>query len=47
VNRWLGAINHISITVSNLDDAMEFFEPWPDGLKFEVVHMPELAAHYG
>ena len=30
----LGTINHASITVSNLDDATKFFEPWLDFLGF-------------
>ena len=33
-NRWLGSINHISITVSDLDAAMNFFEPWLDFLGY-------------
>jgi len=27
MNRWLGTINHASITVSDLDEAMQFFDP--------------------
>jgi glyoxylase I family protein len=34
MNRWLGSINHVSITVSDLDAAMGFFEPWLDFLGF-------------
>jgi catechol 2,3-dioxygenase-like lactoylglutathione lyase family enzyme len=34
MNRWLGTINHASITVSDLDDAMQFFEPWLDFMGF-------------
>jgi catechol 2,3-dioxygenase-like lactoylglutathione lyase family enzyme len=34
MNRWLGTINHVSVTVSNLDTAMEFFEPWLDFLGY-------------
>jgi catechol 2,3-dioxygenase-like lactoylglutathione lyase family enzyme len=30
LNRWLGTLNHVSITVSNLDEAMRFFEPLLD-----------------
>jgi len=36
MNRWLGTINHVSITVSELDSAMTFFEPWLDFLGFTV-----------
>ncbi len=34
MNRWLGTINHVAITVSDLDVAMEFFEPWLDFLGY-------------
>lgn len=34
MNRWLGTINHASITVSDLDAAMAFFEPWLDFMGF-------------
>jgi catechol 2,3-dioxygenase-like lactoylglutathione lyase family enzyme len=34
VNRWLGTINHVSITVSHLDTAMAFYEPWLDFMGF-------------
>jgi catechol 2,3-dioxygenase-like lactoylglutathione lyase family enzyme len=30
MNRWRGTPNHVSITVSNLDTAMQFFEPLLD-----------------
>lgn len=30
----LGTINHVSLTVSNLDEAMEFFDPWLDFLGY-------------
>jgi len=36
MNRWLGTINHVSITVSELDSAMSFFEPWLDFLGYTV-----------
>jgi hypothetical protein len=39
MNRWLGSINHASITVSDLDAAMAFFGPVLD-------HVPTLAEHY-
>jgi glyoxylase I family protein len=34
LNRWLGTINHVSVTVSELDSAMQFFEPWLDFLGY-------------
>src|SRR5207248_4058577 len=34
VNRWLGTLNHVSITVSDLDEAMSFFEPMLDLLGY-------------
>ncbi|MGD2132977.1 MAG: VOC family protein [Maricaulaceae bacterium] len=34
MNRWLGTLNHVSITVSDLDAAMAFFEPWLDFLGY-------------
>jgi hypothetical protein len=30
LNRGLGTLNRVSITVSKLDEAMRFFEPWLD-----------------
>ena len=33
-----GSINHVALTVSDLPEAMRFLGP--DGLKFEVAHMP-------
>jgi catechol 2,3-dioxygenase-like lactoylglutathione lyase family enzyme len=30
----LGTINHVSLTVSNLDEAIEFFDPWLDFLGY-------------
>jgi len=34
MNRWLRSINHVSITVSDLDGAMRFFEPILDLLGY-------------
>lgn len=34
MNRWLGTINHASISVSDLDAAMAFFGPWLDFLGY-------------
>lgn len=34
MNRWLGTLNHVSITVSDLDEAMRFFEPVLDFLGY-------------
>jgi glyoxylase I family protein len=34
MNRWLGTLNHVSITVSDLDEAMSFFEPLLDLLGY-------------
>jgi catechol 2,3-dioxygenase-like lactoylglutathione lyase family enzyme len=34
MNRWLGTLNHVSITVSDLDAAMRFFEPLLDLLGY-------------
>ncbi len=33
-NRWLGTINHVAVTVSDLDRAMAFFGPWLDFLGY-------------
>lgn len=34
MSRWLGTINHASITVSDLDQAMAFFDPFLDFLGY-------------
>jgi catechol 2,3-dioxygenase-like lactoylglutathione lyase family enzyme len=34
MNRWLGSINHVSVTVSDLDAAMRFFGPMLDLLGY-------------